>query len=82
MTHTRQHLDQLRYQITNHKGIIARDLLKFWRNAEEVWIELDREYVQCRRLNRLTTRYETLATEYQNRIERLEKRLTWANLLA
>jgi hypothetical protein len=43
--------------------------------------QLDAESVECRRLNKITTRYETLKKQAEEQVLNLEKHLTLARLM-
>ena len=58
-----------------------RDLLCMLRTVDSALNRLDSESVECRRLNRITTHYETLRKEAEDLIVNLEKHLTFARLI-
>lgn len=58
-----------------------RDLLVMLKAADSALAKLDNESVECRRLNKSTSRYETLKTEAEELIVNLEKHLTLARLM-
>jgi hypothetical protein len=43
-------------------------LWKFYNNARIKWTEMDREFVQCRRVKRLTPKYLDLEAQYNESI--------------
>ena len=63
------------------KPLIKRDLLTIWRNCNTQYMLLDSELVQCRRRNKPTQHYITLAQHLDKMLTTLEKRITWAALL-
>lgn len=58
-----------------------RDLLRMLGAVDSALNKLDGESVECRRLNRITTHYETLAAQAEELIVNLEKHLTFARLM-
>ena len=58
-----------------------RDLLRMLSTVDSALNRLDGESVECRRLNRITTHYETLQKEAEDLIVNLEKHLTFARLI-
>ena len=58
-----------------------RDLLRMLITVDSALNRLDGESVECRRLNRITTHYETLQKEAEDLIVNLEKYLTFARLM-
>jgi hypothetical protein len=59
-----------------------RDLKKIWKNCSELWIEMSREDINCRRLNRKTVEYQELEQQLISGLELLEQYLTFATLLS
>jgi hypothetical protein len=37
---------------------------KFYKNVSRSWVELDKEFVQCRRQNKISAKYESLEAVY------------------
>jgi hypothetical protein len=58
-----------------------RDLDRMLKTVREALDSLDKESVECRRLQRPTTKYESLKQLAEDRILNLEKHLTLAMLL-
>lgn len=58
-----------------------RDLLRMLGVVDSTLNQLDSESVECRRLKRNTTRYETLKKQAEELMVNLEKHLTLARLL-
>lgn len=58
-----------------------RDLLKMLGAVDSALNQLDSESVECRRLNKSTSRYETLKTQADELVLNLEKHLTLARLM-
>jgi hypothetical protein len=75
-------LDLLIAQIRDVKDKRAqRDLLLMSRNIEKILTDLDRERVQCRRLQKDTPRYRELHTQTAELLVNLEHHLTFARLM-
>ena len=58
-----------------------RDLLRMLGAVDSALNKMDSESVECRRLNKTTTRYETLKKQAEEQILNLEKHLTLARLI-
>ena len=56
------------------------DLQRMWRVARSKWNELDIELIQCRRQNRATPKYREIEIDLIDRVETIEKYLTFAML--
>jgi len=65
--------------IKNRQG--RRDLLRMLNATDSVLAKLDNESVECRRLNKITTRYETLKKQAEEQVSNLEQHLTLARLI-
>ena len=69
-------------QILNINNRMARrDLLKMLAAVDSVLNKLDNESVECRRVNKITSRYSTLRAQAEELIVNLEKHLTLARLM-
>ena len=58
-----------------------RDLLRMLGAVDSALNRLDAESVECRRLNKITTHYETLQKQAEELVVNLEKHLTLARLM-
>jgi len=58
-----------------------RDLFTMLNAVDSLLNQLDAESVECRRLNKITTRYETLKKQAEEQVLNLEKHLTLARLM-
>ena len=58
-----------------------RDLLRMLKAVDSMLNQLDAESVECRRLNKTTSRYETLKKQAEEQVLNLEKHLTLARLI-
>ena len=56
-------------------------MFKFYKNASAAFAELDKEFVECRRLRHTTARYETLEKEYYECITVFEQWSLMAQLM-
>lgn len=63
------------------KGLVLRDLHKIYINLVDKAVELDKELVNCRRLQKFTSHYQTLEKELENMLDFAEQQLTFASLL-
>jgi len=70
-------------QNTGHyRGKILSDLQKIFLNLSKKATDLDKELIECRRLRRITSKYQTLQTEFEQLLDFAEQQLTFASLLA
>lgn len=82
-------MDELYQRITDcaeqikdiNNRMARRDLLRMLKVADSALAKLDNESVECRRLNKSTSRYETLKKEAEELVSNLEKHLTLARLM-
>jgi hypothetical protein len=70
--------DQIK-QINNRQA--RRDLLRMLTAVDSALNHLDNESVECRRLNKSTSRYETLTKQAEELVSNLEQHLTLARLM-
>jgi hypothetical protein len=66
-------------QINNRQA--RRDLLRMLTAVDSALNHLDNERVECRRLNKSTSRYETLTKQAEELVSNLEQHLTLARLM-
>jgi diphthamide biosynthesis methyltransferase len=57
------------------------DLYKMYSNCKKIYVELDRESVECRRLRHKTAKYESLEQKLNESIQEFEKWVTFSRLL-
>ena len=74
-------LDVIFFQIVEIAPGMRADMRRMWRPARALWDELDRELVECRRLNKPTVRYQEIEQDLQARLELIEQHITFATLL-
>jgi len=73
-------LEQLLASVSHAKDIRARSTLyKFYKNCREIYTEMDKEMVLCRRKDKLTLKYTELQAEYTEAINTFEQ---WAVMAA
>jgi hypothetical protein len=77
----KQRLDTIFFQIIHIPPGMREDMRRLWRPARALWTELDKELVECRRLNKSTVRYQDIQKDLQNRLEIMEQYITFATLL-
>jgi hypothetical protein len=65
--------------VNNRQG--RRDLLRMLKAVDSLLNRLDAESVECRRLHKTTSRYETLKKQAEEQVLNLEKHLTLARLM-
>ena len=57
------------------------DLFKMYQNCKNIYIELDKESVECRRTKRKTVKYLELEQKLNESIKEFEQWITFAALL-
>ena len=57
------------------------DLYKMYQNCKKIYVELDQESVECRRLKRTTLRYTELEQKLNKSTQEFEQWITYATLL-
>jgi hypothetical protein len=57
------------------------DLLKMWANCARLWNELDNEFVQCRRYQKITPKYTEIAENLDKSLVVLEQHVVFGSLL-
>lgn len=68
--------------ISSTKDMRARsDLMKMYQNCKRIYIELDKESVECRRLHKETVKYRELEQKLNFSITEFEQWITYAALL-
>jgi hypothetical protein len=73
-------LEQLLASVSHAKDIRARSTLyKFYKNCREIYTEMDKEMVHCRRRNKLTQKYTELEVEFTEAVNTFEQ---WAVMAA
>ena len=76
-----EQLDQLRNRIAEIDNMLARaDLRRMINHAQDIWIQLDKSLVDCRRLNRYTNEYEQTEAALVEQLRQTSKWLTLALL--
>ena len=55
-------------------GMIPKSKMwKFYRNVSRTWVEMDKEFVECRRTGRISAKYEPLEQMYYECIKVFEQ---------
>ena len=68
--------------VTSTKDIRAKsDLFKLYTNCKNVYVEMDKESVECRRLHRIIVKYTELEQKLNKSITEFEQWITFATLL-
>lgn len=57
------------------------DLYKMFKPCQTIWAEMDKEFVNCRRVWKLTSKYIDLQTELEENLNTLEQYLVFAKLM-
>ena len=75
-------MQQFKLNISNHRSQVLADLQKIYVNLANKATDLDKESVECRRLRRITSKYQVLQDEFEVMLEFAEQQLTFVSLLA
>lgn len=75
-------IDQLYFKILEVSPHQRNDLKRMWTHAREIWAEIDKEMVVCRRLGKETSKKKELNQKLEESLTTLEQYLTWAKLLS
>ena len=73
-------IDTAFFEIIRCDPVQRQDLQKMWRQARGRWNELDIELITCRRQNTRTPRYQEIEKDIIERVDTIEKYLTFALL--
>ena len=73
-------LDTLYFQIIDIHPNKRGDLKRIWKHAQKLWSDLDKEMVNCRRINKLTAHYISINDAMLESFDTLEQYLVWAKL--
>ena len=87
--HYNNNMDELQDRVidaTKHIALIQdrfirRDLDRMLKTVHAALDDLDRESVECRRLHKITARYEQLKTLADERVTNLEKHIVFARIM-
>jgi hypothetical protein len=77
----KRRLDEAFFGISQMRPDMRDDLRRMWRQAREIWTQMDRELVNCRRIGKLTPRYLSLQTEFLESLSTVEQYIAWGTLL-
>lgn len=78
----RDKLDELLTVLQKTGDVRAKSTLwKFYNNTRLIWVELDKEMVQCRRKGNVTLKYTELEAEYAENIRNFEQWVIMASLM-
>lgn len=78
----RDELDVLLTCLQNTSDMRAKSTLwKFYNNTRLIWVEMDKEMIQCRRRGKLTQKYTDLEAKYNECIKTFEQWTLMATLL-
>jgi len=75
-------LEELLASVSHTKDIRARStLFKFYKNCRDIYTEMDKEMVHCRRRNKLTQKYTELQVQFTEAITTFEQWTVMAALM-
>jgi hypothetical protein len=74
-------LDTSFFQIIEVRLPSRGDIMQIWRTARNQFDLMDRELVQCRRVNKFTPKYKELEKHLLESLDTIEQYLTFATLL-
>ena len=75
-------LDECLTLIHNTKDMRARStMFKFYKNCRITWVFLDKEFVECRRLRRVTPKYTDLVKDFEEHVHNFHQWQVMAMLM-
>ena len=74
-------LDKLFFDIIDCTPEQRLDLKRMWKHCQEIWGEVSKEDVECRRLGKNTVKKQELIASLEESLNTLEQYITWAKLL-
>ena len=78
----RDKLDECLHALQSTEDMRAKTALwKFYNTTRIIWVEMDKEMVECRRRNRVTPKYTELQAKFNECINNFEQWTTFAKLL-
>jgi hypothetical protein len=77
----KRRLDEAFFGISQMRPDMRDDLRRMWRQAREIWTQMDPEMVNCRRLHKLTPQYQLLETLFVDSLNTVEQYIAWGTLL-
>jgi hypothetical protein len=79
------HNEELHRRIEEARRVAFRlhdsNLIKMWANCARLWDNLDGEFVQCRRYQKVTPKYTEIAENLDKSLVVLEQHLVFGSLL-
>lgn len=78
----RDELDVCLVALQNTHNMVTKSALwKFYNNCRTIWVELDNEMINCRRLKKVTQKYTDLEVKYAEAIKNFEQWHVMATLM-
>jgi hypothetical protein len=77
----RKKLEECFAQLQGMSMVPKSKMFKFYKNASLAFTSLDKEFVECRRLKHISSRYETLEQQYNECITVFEQWSIMATLM-
>ncbi len=74
-------IDEAFFAIKDLRPDQREDLRRMWRHTRELWTFMDLEMVNCRKVNKLTPKYQELQRDCWESLTNLESYISWAHLL-
>ena len=79
------HNEELHRRLEEARRVVFRlhdsDLRRMWDNCARLWNNLDGEFVQCRRYQKVTPKYTEIAENLDKSLVVLEQQLVFGSLL-
>jgi hypothetical protein len=79
------HNEELHRRLEESRRVAFRlhdnNLVKMWGNCARLWNDLDGEFVQCRRYQKITPKYTEIAENLDKSLVVLEQQLIFGSLL-
>lgn len=80
-TQNKQNVDNCFNQLTALGIVTKSKMWKFYRNVSKAWVLLDQEFVECRRVRRITPKYHDLQQNLNECIKVFEQWCVMAALM-
>lgn len=78
----RNELDVCLEMLQNTNNIVAKSTLwKFYNNLRLIWVEMDKEMVECRRRKKATPKYTELESQFVQHYQNFEQWTVMAALM-
>jgi hypothetical protein len=74
-------IDEAFFAIKDLRPDQREDLRRMWRHIRDLWMYMDMEMVNCRKIDKKTPKYQELESKCIESLTNLESYISWAHLL-